>query len=95
MTIMAYWLITLINRRAGYLFSVSDATSVPAPPGIYFGGEYKMKKLTKTQVSREACDCAYCRGETRPEVHDDDEFATDQVLKDMALQNAMDEFDID
>jgi len=33
--------------------------------------------------------------DTRPEVHGGDEEATDQVLKDMAVTDALDDFDAD
>lgn len=51
-------------------------------------------KIEKTK-KKEQCNCRLCRagGDTRPRVHTDDEPATDEVLQDMAVRDAMDEYD--
>jgi len=50
-------------------------------------------KCPKCGKTKELCHCTI--DDTRPRVHDGDEPATDEVLNDMATQDAIDEFDCD
>lgn len=67
-------------------------------PGVqaaeaFFQLKGKKMETEEKHGKNEKCQCSYCRGETRPQVHDGNEDATNDVLRDMALQDAMDEFD--
>jgi len=49
----------------------------------------------ETKQHKNNCKCAYCVNghDTRPERHSGQDIATDDVLRDMAIDDAMDEID--